>query len=131
MLEHIPAGVNPDGHEARISINNHRDAVHTDAADEHAAFIDGVGNYVKQILREYENERLRHRDILVQSRSYGEGALVIAVSEEAPALPELVTALVDGFRTEDYIELRAEGIDISPDYDMPEDRYKYVFHYGG
>lgn len=130
MLEHIPAGVDPSGHKAQFQIEENRDALHLHAADEHAAFIEAVASYAKTVITSHEDVRSTDVRYKVESDSFGVGALIIGVPEEAPALPEMITEMIEPFRGADYVDLRAEGYDISPDYDMPADDYKYVFHYG-
>lgn len=130
MLEHIPAGVNPSGYEAELHIEENRDAIHLNAADEHAALMEAIASYAKNIITKYEDVRSTDVRYKIESESFGVGAMIIGVPEKAPALPDFITELVEIFRGNDYVELRAEGFDISPDYDMPSQDYKYVFHYG-
>lgn len=130
MLEHIPAGVNPSGHKAQLRIENNQDALQLHAADEYAAFIEGVASYMKLIIHKFEDVRNTDISYKIESEEFGQGALLFAIPEEAPALPDLFNQLVEPFYGDDYVELRAEGYDISPDYGMPESDYKYVFHYG-
>lgn len=132
MLEHIPAGIDPKSYKSEMQIEENRDAVHLHAADEHAAIVEAVASYVKTIITKYGDD-VRSTDVSysIQSESFGVGALILSVPEEAPALPKLVTELIEPFRGDEYIELRAEGYNISPNYGMQGDGYKYVFHYGG
>lgn len=131
MLDHIPASVDPSGTKAEFQIEENRDALHLHAADEHAALVEAVASYVKTVITQNTDVRATDVAYKIESESFGEGALIISVPEEAPALPSLVTQAIEPFRGDDYLDLRAEGYDISPDYDMPADDYKYAFHYGG
>jgi len=129
MLNHIPASVSPSSYATQLKVEQKREGLHLHAADEHAALVEAIANQAKIIITEHidvPSTDVRYR---IVSESFGVGALVIGVPEEAPALPELITQLAEPFRGEDYFTLRAEGKDISPDYDMPSSDYKYVFNY--
>lgn len=131
VLDHIPAGVSTDGYDMEMRIEDSRDALHLHAADEHAALMEAIADEVKRII--YTHTDLNATDVRykISSQSFGQGVVVFSLTEEATALPELFEGIVQEWNGENYTELRAEGVDMSPDYDMPEEEYKYVFHYGG
>lgn len=131
MLDHIPASVDPSGPKAEFQIEENRDALHLNAADEHAALVEAVASYIKTVITQHTDVRATDVAYKIESESFGEGALVMSVPEEAPALPKMVQQAIEPFRGDEYLTLRAEGYDLSPEYGMPEDDYKYAFHYGG
>jgi hypothetical protein len=130
MFDHIPAGVDPSGHSIQLQIEDTRDGLHMEAADEHGAFMEAIAKQAQRILTEYENLSRRDFSYEVTSSEYGAGAMVFSLPEEASAFPSLIHRMVEPFRGEGYVELRAEGNTVSPDYGMDSEGYKYVFHYG-
>lgn len=130
MLDHIPAGVNPTSSGMFRQIEDAQDGYSHKAADRYAALIKAVADKVQSITADYEDVSRHDIEYEITSNEFSQGSLILAFPEEAPAVPELIQSLLSEHVGRDYIELRAEGTDISPNYGFDGDKYKYIFHYG-